>query len=91
MEEHSGRAIDVLRPIQVEELRGRSSSRPIAVRPGIEEPQFVTGAGGSIGSCCQILALGPKTLLLWSVTNLASMGYIELVELKTTAVEIVPV
>ncbi|MFM8525478.1 MAG: polysaccharide biosynthesis protein [Cyanobacteriota bacterium] len=66
----SGRPrIDALRPIAIEELRGRDAvpPDPTLLGPGINgRSVLVTGAGGSIGSelCRQILALTPRRLIL---------------------------
>ena len=94
----SGRArIDVLRPIQVEELLGRDPvpPDPQLLGPGINGASVcVTGAGGSIGSelCRQILALSPKRLVLLehSESSLYSIHQ-ELNELVPEGAEIVPV
>ena len=72
----SGRArIDALRPIQVEELLGRDPvpPDPKLLGPGIKGSIVcVTGAGGSIGSelCRQILALSPRRLILFELSEL---------------------
>jgi FlaA1/EpsC-like NDP-sugar epimerase len=61
--------VDALRPISIEDLLGRE---PVAPDPQLlgadvaDKVVLVTGAGGSIGSelCRQVLALGPKALVL---------------------------
>lgn len=62
-------SIDMLRPIAIEELLGRDSVPPLPhlLGPGVAgKVVLVSGAGGSIGSelCRQILALGPRTLIV---------------------------
>lgn len=58
-----------LRPLEVEDLLGRESVAPdgaLLERNIRDQVVLVTGAGGSIGSelCRQIVALGPRRLLL---------------------------
>ena len=66
----SGRTrIDALRPVAIEELLGRDAvpPNPQLLGPGIAgQAVLVSGAGGSIGAelCRQILALGPRRLVL---------------------------
>ena len=66
----SGRSpIDLLRPIQIEDLLSRDSvaSDPRLLGPGITNKSIcVTGAGGSIGSeiCRQIMLFKPRKLIL---------------------------
>jgi FlaA1/EpsC-like NDP-sugar epimerase len=62
-------SIDALRPIAIEELLGRDTvpPQPQLLGPGVAgKVVLVSGAGGSIGSelCRQILALGPRRLIL---------------------------
>jgi FlaA1/EpsC-like NDP-sugar epimerase len=61
--------VDALRPLAIEDLLGRASVEPDAALLGanvVGKTVLVTGAGGSIGSelCRQVLALGPKALIL---------------------------
>lgn len=65
-----------LRPITPEDLLGRD---PVAPSPALmsktitDKVVLVTGAGGTIGSelCRQIIALGPKTVVLLDVSEFA--------------------
>jgi FlaA1/EpsC-like NDP-sugar epimerase len=62
-------SVEALRPLTIEDLLGRE---PVAPDPSllgadvVGKTVLVTGAGGSIGSelCRQLLALGPKALVL---------------------------
>jgi len=94
----SGRTrIDSLRPIAIEELLGRDAvpPDPQLLGPGIEgQVVLVSGAGGSIGAelCRQILALGPRRLVLLerSEPSLYNIDQ-ELRRRLSTASELVPV
>ena len=62
-------SVSSLRPLSIEDLLGRPPVAPIAELLGADvsgKTVLVTGAGGSIGSelCRQVLALGPKSLVL---------------------------
>ncbi|RUO19607.1 nucleoside-diphosphate sugar epimerase [Aliidiomarina iranensis] len=70
----SGRQIDTLEEVRVEDLLGRD---PVPPRDHLMDRNLrgkvvlVTGAGGSIGSelCRQILRYGPKTLVLYELSE----------------------
>ncbi len=73
----SGRVeVSDLRPIEVEDLLGRD---PVAPELGLltghvkDKVVMITGAGGSIGSelTRQLLELGPKTLILFELSEVA--------------------
>jgi FlaA1/EpsC-like NDP-sugar epimerase len=62
-------SVSSLRPLSIEDLLGRPPVTPIPELLGADvvgKKVLVTGAGGSIGSelCRQVLALGPKSLIL---------------------------
>jgi FlaA1/EpsC-like NDP-sugar epimerase len=62
-------SVSSLRPLSIEDLLGRPPVTPIPELLGADvvgKTVLVTGAGGSIGSelCRQVLALGPKALIL---------------------------
>jgi FlaA1/EpsC-like NDP-sugar epimerase len=68
------RKIDELREIKIEELLGREPVPPVAELLDINirnKRVMVTGAGGSIGSelCRQIVKSGPKTLVLFELSE----------------------
>lgn len=68
--------IDSLRTVTPEDLLGRDRVDPQAdlLRPATQgHAILITGAGGSIGSelCRQMLALGPKRLVLYEVNEFA--------------------
>lgn len=73
----AGRArVDDIREVDVEDLLGRDAvpPNPELLTACVENRVvMVTGAGGSIGSelCRQILALGPKSLILLEVSEVA--------------------
>ncbi len=61
--------VDALKPVAIEDLLGREAVAPDPRLMGanvVGKTVLVTGAGGSIGSelCRQVLALGPKALVL---------------------------
>ena len=65
-----------LREVQIEDLLGRDSVTPnqlLLGRTVVGKTILVTGAGGSIGSelCRQIIAIGPKRLLLFEISEFA--------------------
>ena len=61
--------VDEVREVEIEDLLGRD---PVAPSPELLHA-CITGAGGSIGSelCRQILALDPKVLVLFELSELA--------------------
>ncbi|GHG67950.1 PII uridylyl-transferase [Alishewanella longhuensis] len=68
--------IDELQDVKIEDLLGRDPVAPKAklMNANIEDKAvLVTGAGGSIGSelCRQILKCGPKTLVLFDISEYA--------------------
>jgi FlaA1/EpsC-like NDP-sugar epimerase len=68
--------VDDIRDVDVEDLLGRDAvpPDPKLLRASISgKTVMVTGAGGSIGSelCRQILELGPKTLVLYEISEIA--------------------
>lgn len=91
--------IDVLKPVSVIDLLGRS---PIAPKDELmsanihQQIVMVTGAGGSIGSelCRQIILAQPKTLLLFEISEFAlyqiDKELRERVEKKGFILEIIP-
>jgi UDP-N-acetylglucosamine 4,6-dehydratase len=76
----SGKArVDELRQLDIEDLLGREKITPdrqLLERNIVGKVVLVTGAGGSIGSelCRQIIALGPKQLLLYELSEHALFG-----------------
>ena len=68
--------VDDIRDVDVEDLLGRDAvpPDPKLLRASISgKTVMVTGAGGSIGSelCRQIIELGPKTLVLYEISEIA--------------------
>lgn len=68
--------IDALRPVTPEDLLERASVDPHIdlLSPSIRDKAvMVTGAGGSIGSqlCRQIVALGPRLIVLYEISEFA--------------------
>jgi FlaA1/EpsC-like NDP-sugar epimerase len=68
--------VDDIRDVDVEDLLGRDAvpPDPRLLRASISgKTVMVTGAGGSIGSelCRQIIELGPKTLVLYEISEIA--------------------
>jgi FlaA1/EpsC-like NDP-sugar epimerase len=68
--------VDDIRDVDVEDLLGRDAvpPDPKLLRKSIAgKTVMVTGAGGSIGSelCRQIIQLGPKTLVLYEISEIA--------------------
>ena len=68
--------VDDIRDVDVEDLLGRDAvpPDPKLLRASISgKTVMVTGAGGSIGSelCRQILELGPRTLVLYEISEIA--------------------
>src|SRR5690606_10675318 len=68
--------VDDIRDVDVEDLLGRDAvpPDPRLLRASIAgKTVMVTGAGGSIGSelCRQIIELGPKTLVLYEISEIA--------------------
>jgi len=86
--------VDDIRDVDVEDLLGRDAvpPDPKLLRASISgKTVMVTGAGGSIGSelCRQILQLGPRTLVLYEISEIALYnigkelrGIVETLDLK---------
>ena len=88
--------VDDIRKVEVEDILGRPSIKPISklLSKNITNKNiFVSGAGGSIGSelCRQILLLNPKKIILYEISefNLYSINK-ELFNLNKE-VEIIPI
>jgi FlaA1/EpsC-like NDP-sugar epimerase len=69
-------SIGDLREVQIEDLLGRGTVPPnqlLLGRTVVGKTVLVTGAGGSIGSelCRQIVAIGPRRLVLFDVSEFA--------------------
>ncbi len=94
----SGRAsLDQLRAVEVEDLLGREPVPPDPALLGASitgKVVLVTGAGGSIGAelCRQIVALQPRTLLLYEISEFALYAIEQTLteELRGLPVQLVP-